>query len=72
MTPEIAQEVSTLLLDISQRLDDSLAQVHDKCSAEDFERYRKAVGKIMGEILVEGLNPLYAEHPALKPPGWYP
>jgi hypothetical protein len=31
--------------------------------------YRRAVGKIMGEVLLEVLNPLYAKHPTLKPPG---
>jgi hypothetical protein len=72
MRSEMAREVSDLLQDISKRLDESLAQVRDKYPAEDFEKYRRTVGKIMGEILIEGLNPLYKEHPDLKPPAWYP
>ncbi len=60
--------------DLSQRvtaqLNESVAQVRDECGAEELHAYRRAVGKVMGEILLEVLNPLYAEHPELKPPGW--
>jgi hypothetical protein len=56
--------------DCSSKLDESVALVRDECSAEELKKYRRAVGKVMGEILLEVLNPLYAKHPALKPPGW--
>jgi hypothetical protein len=72
MESNVAKDICTLLLDISQKLDDSLAKVRETSSTQDFERYRRAVGKILGEILLEGLNPLFKEHPELKPPGWYP
>jgi hypothetical protein len=48
-------------------LDGSTATVRGRCSSEEFAAYRRAVGRIMGEILLEVLNPLYAEHPSLKP-----
>lgn len=42
--------------------------------------YRLAVAKVLGEMLLEVMNPLYAEHPDLKCAGlelryivrWYP
>jgi hypothetical protein len=39
------------------------------CPLEESRAYRFAVGNILGEVLVEVLNPLYAKHPTLRPPG---
>jgi hypothetical protein len=64
----VARRISDLMIEISGRLDTSIANVRDQCSSEEFQAYRRAVGGILGEILLEVLNPLYAEHPALKPP----
>lgn len=66
----IAKQISELMQDCSARLDNSVALVKNECGAEELKIYRRAVGKVMGEILLEVLNPLYAKHPALKPPGW--
>ena len=66
----IARQISELMLGISQRLDESIVLVQKACPPEEFKAYRLAVGKILGEILLETLNPLYAQHPELKPPKW--
>ncbi len=63
----IAKEVSDLMIEFSGGLDRSIATVRDQCSPEEFAAYRRAVGRVMGEMLLEVLNPLYSEHPALKP-----
>lgn len=63
-----ASEISTLMLNLGARLNESTRLVKDTCDEEDFKIYRRAAGAIMAEILVEVLNPLYAEHPSLKPP----
>ena len=34
---------------------------------EEFLRIRGVIGRIMGAIVCDGLNPLLAEHPDLKP-----
>lgn len=60
----VAKEVSDLMIELSGRLDGS---VREQCSPEEFAAYRRAVGRIMGEMLLGVLNPLYAEHPSLKP-----
>ena len=67
---DIAKQIGDLMQDCSARLDTSVALVRDECSLEELQIYRLAVGKVMGEILLEVLNPLYAKHPALKPHGW--
>jgi len=64
----IAKEISDRMVEFSGRLDGSIA-VRDRCSPEEFAAYRRAVGRIKGEILLGILNPLYAEHPSLKPAG---
>ena len=64
---DTAQQVSQLMLDISEQLNQSIFLVQDRVTAEELALYRRAVGRIMGEILLEVLNPLYQEHPELKP-----
>lgn len=64
-----ASDINVLMLELSDRLDESIRMVQETCGEEDFKIYRRAAGKIMGEILLEVLNPLYEEHPSLKPPG---
>jgi hypothetical protein len=64
---EVAKEVSNLMLDFGSKLDASVALVKERCSVAELEAYRQAVGKIMGEMLLEVMNPLYRKHPDLKP-----
>lgn len=63
----VAKEISQLMLTYAQTLDQSVEQVEAKCSAREFEAYRTAVGKIMGYMLLDIMNPLYELHPNLKP-----
>jgi hypothetical protein len=63
----IARQVSDLMIEFSARLDGSILTVQEQCSPEEFKVYRLAVAKVLGEVLLEVLNPLYAEHPDLKP-----
>lgn len=63
-----AKNVSDMLLQQGKALDESLLLVKNNCSEEDFLKYRHGVSKVMGEILIELLNPIYKMHPDLKPP----
>lgn len=65
----IARQVSDLMIEFSGRLDRSILTVQKKCPPEEFKAYRLAVAKVLGEMLLEVMNPLYAEHPDLKPTG---
>lgn len=64
-----AAQIRLLILDIGRRLDESVAQVQHSCPPDEFQRYRRAVGIVMGEILLQVMNPLYAQHPEIKPKG---
>lgn len=65
----VARRISDLMIEFSGRLDKSILMVKEHCPSEEFETYRRAVGHILGEMLLEVMNPLYAEHPSLKPRG---
>jgi hypothetical protein len=65
----VASEISQLMLEYGAKLNESVALVRDKCSQAELMAYRDAIAKIMGDMLLEVMNPIYAIHPNLKPPG---
>lgn len=67
MERETAEEINKLMLDCGAKLDKSVALVKERCGIEEFEVYRKSIGKIMGTMLLEIMNPIYKEYPDLKP-----
>jgi hypothetical protein len=64
---EVASRVSQLMLEFGAKLNESVALAKERCSDAEFKAYRTVVGRLMGEMLLEVMNPLYAEHPDLKP-----
>ena len=67
MTKDGAKRISELMLAFGAKLDESLGRIKQEESEEEFKRYRTAVSKLMTTMLLEVMNPLYAEHPDLKP-----
>lgn len=67
MTEEEAEKLSILLLQVVAKLDQSAAYVQDKDSKEEWDKYREAVGRAMGEICLELEEPLWKRFPKLKP-----
>ncbi len=67
MNKTVAEETSLLLLKVSAELDAHLAKLRSQCSDEEFQRYRRGFGSVLGHMLTEIMNPIYAEHPDLKP-----
>jgi hypothetical protein len=65
----IARHVSNVMLDINNRLELSVAIVREHCSADETKQYGISVGRLICEIFDRILDPLYLEHPSLKPPG---
>lgn len=65
----VAKAVSDLMLEYSEKLNDSIILVMENCPEDEFKRYRLAAAKVLGEMLLEVMNPLYARHPELKPAG---
>jgi hypothetical protein len=68
MKKETAQQISLLMLEFSAKLNESVELVAAEGDANDTKYYKTIVGKLMGEMLIEIMNPIYKEHPDLKPP----
>jgi hypothetical protein len=66
---EVARQISDLMVEFGGRLDASVALVRDRGTPEELQIYRRAVGNVMADMLLEIMNPLYARHPGLKPAG---
>jgi hypothetical protein len=45
-----------------------LKQIQPLCSEGEFSEYRLMIGKSMGAMLFEIINPIVAKYPDLKPP----
>lgn len=67
MEKDVAREINTMMLDYFAKLNASVKLVQQQCNEEEFQRYRKAIAKIMGEMSVEVMMPLYREYPELEP-----
>ncbi len=64
---DVAQYISNVLNSCNADLDKSVAYVQEHCTEEEFIAYRRLIGKIMGEVVIEGLMPLYKQHPEIDP-----
>lgn len=69
MEKELARKLSDLALRISSELDESVVWVDQECQSDEAERYRRAIGSALTEILIGVLNPIYRLYPDLAPPG---
>ncbi|MBU2713179.1 hypothetical protein [Zooshikella harenae] len=67
MDRELAEKTSLLALKIGADMDRNLALIKEACSEEEFKAYQLATGKVMGELLIGFMNPIYKQHPSLKP-----
>lgn len=67
MKKKVAIEIVDLMLDFGNRLNASVALVQNNCTDDELVEYRRAVGKLMGDMLLNIMNPIFEEHPELKP-----
>lgn len=66
---EFAKRCTDLVFEYSAKLDQTVAEAQALLSAEEFRNYRRAVGAVMAEGLVQILNPVFRQHPDLQPKG---
>ncbi len=64
---EVAKKINDLLLDCRVKLSDSTCFVEENCSAEEAEQYINAMGKVVGYMIFEIMEPIYEKHPELNP-----
>ena len=44
-----------------------LTEIQSLCTEDEFNEYRRMIGKSMGAMLFEIINPIIAKYPELKP-----
>jgi len=69
MKYELAKEMNIKMLQYTRELNGFLLIIRDECEADEFRRYQMAIGKILGYMFLDIMDPIYKEFPALKPPG---
>jgi hypothetical protein len=67
MKPEEAKELSHALARIGSHLMQSVEFVEDHDTPANFQEYRTVVGKLMGDLFLDAMMPLYTRYPELLP-----
>lgn len=68
ITPSnLASDVSIAGENFVEALGKYLSTAKDECPPEEYERFRKAIGSVIGTLEIEMLWPLYRQHPDLEP-----
>lgn len=67
---EVARQLSETALEVGRLLNDVLFAAQEKCPEAELLALRRAVGQVLGELLLSVLNPLYRAHPELRPEGF--
>jgi hypothetical protein len=57
--PNIAKQISELMLDIFRRVDESVLMVNESCQPEEAAAYSKAAGRVACAAVMDVLGPLY-------------
>jgi hypothetical protein len=64
---EVAKRIIDLMIEFGEQLDALRDHIRNHASPEEFDRYRRVTGKIIGTMFTEGIAPLFSEHPDLVP-----
>ena len=68
----MSRQAAKLLLDVILRhgaeQDAVLADIEKLCAIDEFDRYKRMIGKSMGTMLLDIINPIVGKYPELKPP----
>lgn len=66
----IAADVNQSLQSVYRLLENSIRHVNEHCSATESEDYRQRIGKLFYFMIFDLWEPLYKQHPSLKPDDW--
>ncbi|MCW8880576.1 MAG: hypothetical protein OQJ89_05665 [Kangiellaceae bacterium] len=64
---DIAKQIAQITYDSRVSLSQSVKLVKDNCSEEESKKYEAAMARIVGYLILDVMEPLYSEHPELKP-----
>lgn len=69
MDVQTAKVLSELYLRHAREQDRLLEEIQKEFAVDDFKQARALVGKVMGAIYLDALQPLFVQHPSLRPKG---
>lgn len=72
MNRTAAEKICATFENVTAQIYASVAEMQRLLPIADFSEYRRTAGKIMGEIFLEILQPIYNAHPELTPKGLQP
>ena len=67
MTDETAAKFAEHLQRANEELARAVQLAKDECSAEEFVVWRERLASVIGGLIIDALDPLYRERPALAP-----
>jgi hypothetical protein len=62
-----AIEVEKMMSQCSATLNNSIRRVLETCPEEEFKAYRQTIGRIMGSIYLDVMQPIHRQYPELEP-----
>ena len=67
----MSRDAARMILDVAIKnaaeQDAVLAEIQPLCTEDEFSEYRRMIGKSMGAMLFEIINPIVGKYPELKP-----
>ena len=64
---KVAKEIARITLESRINLSQSVRYVKDNCSKEEATAYERAMARIVGYLILDVMEPLYEQHPELRP-----
>jgi hypothetical protein len=69
MSREAAAEVLGVIIEHGKQQNAVLKKIRSTCSDDEFNWLRQMIGRSMGAMLLDVINPIVAKYPELKPSG---
>ena len=69
MSQDAAKVVLEIIIRHSAEQDACLAAIREKCTDEEFREYRRMIGRSMGAMLLEVINPIIKKYQDWTPVG---
>jgi hypothetical protein len=66
MSRDAAKIIMEAVIRSAAEQDAPLIKIQSLCTDDEFNEYRRMIGKSMGAMLVEIMNPIVAKYPELK------
>jgi len=68
MSREAAAEVLRIIIEHGREQNAVLEKIRNACSDDEFNWLRQMIGRSMGAMLLDVINPIVAKYPELKTP----